>query len=354
MTATGLDAVVRRRLGSFELDMALRIEPGETVALLGPNGAGKSTTVSALSGWSGPSSGTHIQLAGRELDGDDVFVYPEHRRIGVVSQDPLLFEHLTVLDNVAFAARSRGASRRASRRDAQPWLERLDLADISARTTRDLSGGQAQRVAIARALAAEPDLLLFDEPLSALDVESRTVVRRMLRTHLEAFTGPRLLITHDPGDAVLLADRLDVIENGRITQSGSVDAIRRAPTTEYAAALAGTNLFTGTANAGAVLMNAYDHSLTIADTSLMGAVLLTIHPAAVSLHPERPSGSHRNTWPSTVELLEPLGDIVRVTLGAPLPVAVDVTPAAVASLGLAPGSSVWAAVKATEINSTPA
>lgn len=352
--AGGLDARIRRRFGDFTLDVEMQIEAEETVALLGPNGAGKSTTMSALSGQSGHSSRSLITLAGRTLDGPNVFVHPQHRRVGVVSQTPLLFDHLSVLDNVAFAARSRGASRRESRRAAQPWLERLDLGNVSDRRPADLSGGQAQRVAIARALAAEPSMLLFDEPLSALDVETRSDVRRFLRTHLEAFAGPRLLVTHDPSDAFLLADRLDVIEHGTITQSGSVDDIRRAPATEYAAALAGTNLFTGTARNGSVLMAAHEHTVTIADTSLFGPVLVTIHPSAVSLHPERPSGSHRNSWSTVVELVEPLGDTVRVTLAAPLPLAVDVTPAAVASLGLAPGIAVWAAVKATEVQSSPA
>lgn len=352
--AGGLDAQIRRRFGDFELDVTMHIEAGETVALLGPNGAGKSTTLSAISGQSGYSPGTVIRLAGRNLDGPDVFIHPQHRRVGVVSQTPLLFDHLSVLENVAFAARSRGASRRESRRAAQPWLERLDLDAVCERRPVDLSGGQAQRVAIARALAAEPDMLLFDEPLSALDVETRSDVRRFLRTHLEAFAGPRLLVTHDPSDAFLLADRVDVIEQGTITQSGSVDDIRRSPATEYSAALAGTNLFAGTALDGSVLMAAHDHTVTIADTSLSGPVLITIHPSAVSLHPEQPSGSHRNTWSTVVELVEPLGDTVRVTLAAPLPVAVDVTPAAVASLNLTAGTTVWAAVKATEVHASPA
>ncbi len=351
-----LEAHIVRRIGDLDLDVSIRLEPGETVALLGPNGAGKSTTVGALSGadFDGDTGDTVIVLGGRTLESVDEFVRPQRRRIGVVFQDALLFEHLSVVDNIAFPVRSAGASKRVARATAQAWLDRIGLSSMAQRRPGDLSGGEAQRVAIARALAAEPEMLLLDEPLSALDVSSRSEVRRMLRTHLDAFAGPRLLVTHDPSDAFLLADRLDVLENGRITQSGSPDDIRRAPATPYVAALAGTNLFPGRAESGSVLMVDHDHTLTIADTTLHGDVLVTIHPTAISLHPERPSGSQRNVWQTTVDLVEPLGDTVRITLSNPMPVAVDVTPGAVASLRLAHGASVWAAVKATEINATRA
>lgn len=350
-----LEARIVRRIGDLDLDVSLRIEPGQTVALLGPNGAGKSTTVDALSGadFDGDTAGTNIVLGARTIEGVDQFVRPERRCIGVVFQDALLFEHLSVVDNVAFPKRCSGASSRASRLAARSWLERLDLVELADRRPAELSGGEAQRVAIARALASEPEMLLLDEPLSALDVSSRSQVRRMLREHLDAFSGPRLLVTHDPSDAFLLADRLDVIENGRITQSGSTDQIRQAPATSYVAALAGTNLFTGRAGAGSVRLADHDHTLTIADTTLRGEVMVTIHPTAISLHPERPSGSQRNVWPTVVDLIEPLGDTVRVTLGTPMPIAVDVTPGAVESLQLAPGTAVWAAVKATEIHAVP-
>jgi molybdate transport system ATP-binding protein len=350
-----LEAHVVRRVASFDLEVSIQIEPGQTVALLGPNGAGKSTTLAAISGsdFDGETAGTNIVLGDRTLEGRTEFVPPDARRIGVVFQDALLFDHLTVLDNGAFSARSRGASRRASRSAARPWLERLDLTELADRGPADLSGGQAQRVAIARALASEPDMLLLDEPLSALDVSTRSEIRRVLREHLDDFAGPRLLVTHDPADAFLLADRLDVIEDGRITQSASADAIRRSPATAYVAALAGTNLFGGEANGGTVQLRDHDHTLTIADTSLSGGVLVTIHPTAISLHPERPSGSQRNVWPTTIDLIEPLGDTVRVTLGAPVPIAVDITPGAVTSLGLTPGSDAWVAVKATEIHAAP-
>lgn len=355
-TMNALTARIFRRIGDFDLDISLRISPDETVALLGPNGAGKSTTVAALTGshFDGETDGTNIVLGARHFENSSEFIAPDARRIGVVFQDALLFEHLSVLDNVAFPARSRGASRRDSRSAAESWLARFELVELARRRPADLSGGQAQRVAIARALASQPDMLLLDEPLAALDVTSRSEIRRLLRLHLADFPGPRLLVTHDPADAFLLADRLVVLEQGRITQAGTAEEIRRSPATPYAAALAGTNLFGGSAKDGKVMLRDHDLLLTIADTALDGAVLLTIHPTAVSLHQQRPSGSQRNVWSSTVELVEPLGDIVRVTLDAPIPIAVDVTPGAVDSLGLAPGSQIWAAVKATEVSATVA
>lgn len=356
--AGGLRAQIRLTVGDLDLDVEIDVAAGETVALLGPNGAGKSTTIAALAGVL-PHDATgslSIWLGDRVLDdtASTRSVPTEQRRIGIVFQQPLLFEHLSVIDNVAFAPRSAGSGRIASRRTAVDWLERLGVSDLAGRRPAGLSGGEAQRVAIARALASEPEMLLLDEPLAALDVATRSEIRRVLRSHLSQFAGPRLFVTHDPADAFLLADRLMVIEHGRITQTGSPDEIRRTPATPYVGALAGTNLFTGTASRGSVALDDHVHTLTIADTSVAGPVTITIHPTAISLHTVRPSGSQRNVWNAPVDLVEPLGDVVRVMLGGPLPMAIDVTPGAVDSLSLAPGVTVWAAVKATEIRATPA
>lgn len=276
------------------------------------------------------------------------------RRLGIVFQDHRLFDHMSVRENLAFGRRARGERRRDARHAVEKWLDDLELRPLADRHPRDLSGGQAQRVALGRALASEPDMLLFDEPLSALDVEARRDFRRVLRTHLEGFEGPRLIVTHDPADAFLLADRLHVLENGRITQVDAPDDLRRHPATPYVAALAGTNLFSGVASDGSVILDAHDHVVTIADTGVEGPVLVTIHPRAISLHPRRPEGSQRNTWSSTVDLVEPMGDTVRVTLAAPVPLSVDVTPGAIAALDISIGSTVWAAIKATEISATGA
>lgn len=350
VTTPGLraDLVVRRSPG-FALDLSVRIEPGQTVALLGPNGAGKSTAVATLAGLLRLDDGC-IELAGTPLDDPHagVFVRPERRDIGVVFQDYLLFPHLNVADNMAFGLESRGLGRRDIAERVERWLELFDLDDLAQARPAQLSGGEAQRVALARALITEPQLLLLDEPLAALDVTTRTRLRRTLRDHLHTFPGPKLLITHEPTEAFLLADQVYVIEHGVVTQIGTPDDIRLRPRTPYAADLAGANLLEGAAHDGAVVVG--DHTLVVADHHTDGPVLATIHPRAIALYPDRPAGSPRNTWPTTVALVEHLGERVRVQLGAPLPLTAEITPGSVRELGLGAGSEIWASVKATEID----
>jgi molybdate transport system ATP-binding protein len=337
---------------SFRLELDLVIPPGRTVALLGPNGAGKSSAVAAIAGLLQIDSG-RISLAGSILDDSDagVSLPPESRKVGVVFQDYLLFPHLTAAQNVAFGLRSRGTSRAEATARASDWLARLDLDGLERRKPGQLSGGQAQRVALARALVIEPDLLLLDEPLSALDVSTRNEMRRDLGRHLDAFPGPRLVITHDPVEAFLLADEVHIIENGAVTQFGTPDEIRLRPRTAYAADLAGSNLLFGRASAGVVQVGS--HQLHIAEHETAGEVLLTIQPSAISLHRNPPEGSPRNTWETTVELIENLGERVRIRTGAPLPLTAEVTAEAASALGLAAGEAVWLAIKATEISVEP-
>jgi molybdate transport system ATP-binding protein len=349
VVSAGLDArVFVERADGFALDVSLVITPGRTAALLGPNGAGKSTTVATLAGLV-PLDRGRIVLDGRALDDPDrqLFVPPEERRIGVVFQDYLLFPHLTVAENVEFGLRSRGVSGAESARRAADWIGRLDLDEIADRKPRDLSGGQAQRVALARALIVDPDLLLLDEPLAALDVTTRVRLRRTLAEHLGRFEGPRLLITHDPSEAFLLADEICVIEGGAITQSGTADDIRLRPRTAYVADLAGSNLFVGTAHHGVVTTGG--HQLFIADAHIEGPVLATVHARAVSIHRQQPEGSPRNAWRTTVALIERLGERVRLNVTEPLPLTAEVTPGAVRALGIEHGSVVWVSIKATEI-----
>ncbi len=348
-----LDASITVARGDdFTLEISVRIEAGRTVALLGPNGAGKSTAVAALAGLL-PIDEGRIALDGKVLDDplEGVFVPPEERKIGVVFQDYLLFGHLTVAENVAFGLSSQNKDRDAVDAKTSAWLERLGLAQLADTKTRDLSGGQAQKVAVARALIIDPGLLLLDEPMAALDATTRVELRRDLADHLSKFPGPRLLITHDPTEAFLLADEINVIEEGRITQVGSADDIRLRPRTRYIADLAGSNLLVGSASSGAVTVGT--HVLHIADTAIGGSVLATIHPRAVSVHRQHPEGSPRNVWKTTIVRIEHFGDRVRLQTGQPLALAVEVTPAAVDALGLELGSAVWLSVKATEIGVEP-
>lgn len=348
-SASGLDTrVVVQRPEGFRLDLALSIAPGHTVALLGPNGSGKSTAVAAIAGLI-PIDEGRISLAGTVLDDPEegVFVAPEKRRIGVVFQDYLLFPHLTVLENVAFGLRSHGLTRDTTVTRSRALMARLGLEALERRKPADLSGGQAQRVALARALVTEPELLLLDEPLAALDVTTRTELRYVLQEHLDAFLGPRLLITHDPTEAFLLADQIQIIEDGTITQTGSADEIRLRPQTPYAADLAGSNLIAGVASDRVVDVDG--HLIHLADDLTQGPVLLTIHPHAVSIHSTQPGGSPRNTWSTSVERVEDLGTRVRLRTGPPLPLTAELTEAARAELRIRPGSEVWVAIKATEI-----
>lgn len=352
MTTSGLRAdMILRRPGGFSLDVSLSAEPDQTVALLGPNGSGKSTVVAALAGLVRLEEGS-IELNGDVLDDPQagVFEPPERRNLGVVFQDYLLFPHMTVAANLGFGLESRRMSRHDIESRVDEWMTLVELGDLERARPAALSGGEAQRVALARALITDPDMLLLDEPLAALDVTTRTSLRRLLRSRLAEFAGPRLLITHDPTEAFLLADMIYVIEAGRVTQVGTADDIRLRPRTAYVADLAGANLFEGVAHDGVVHVG--DHRLVVADQHTDGPVLGTIHPRAIALYPERPQGSPRNTWLSSVALVEDLGERVRAQLGDPLPITAEVTPAGAASLGLAPGASVWVSIKATEIGVT--
>jgi molybdate transport system ATP-binding protein len=344
----GLDADVVLHRGAFTLDVSLSIPPGATVALLGPNGAGKSTAVSALAGLLPIDSG-RITLAGATLDDprQAVFVPPEARRVGVVFQDDLLFPHLTVIENIAFGLRSRRVSREQSLARSAEWIDRLGLIGLASRKPGDLSGGQAQRVALGRALVTDPDLLLLDEPLSSLDVTTRVGLRRVLTEHLDRFAGPRLLITHDPTEAFLLADQIHVIEDGTITQAGTADDIRLRPRTPYVADLAGVNLVAGIAADGVV--DTGTRLLRIADHHIAGPVLATIRPTAIIVHRREPEGSPRNTWSTTLDLIEHLGERTRLRTSDPLPLTIEITEDATRALALAEGDRVWIAIKATEI-----
>lgn len=347
---SGLAADLRLDRGRFRLDVRIDVAPGQVVALLGPNAAGKSTALQCLAGLLGVDDGS-IRL-GQDVHDDPqagVLLPPQERAVGVVFQDYLLFPHLTALDNVAFGLRATGASRRAARSRAAHWLQRMGLADLAEVRPSALSGGQAQRVALARALAPGPQLLLLDEPLAALDAGTRMLVRSELRRHLREFAGCTLLVTHDPLDAMVLADRVVVVEDGRVVQTGSPAQVARAPQTDYVARLVGLNLFRGRSVDGRTDLDA--GGVLQAAGAPDGPVLLSFPPSAVSLHRSRPQGSARNAWPGRVSGVEQHGGAtVRVAVDAQPPVLADVTTAAVAELDLVVGQAVWASVKAAEVH----
>jgi molybdate transport system ATP-binding protein len=344
----GLDAHLVVDRGTFRLDVTLTAAPGEVVALLGPNGAGKTTALRALAGLTPLTSG-RLRLDGTRLDA----MAPESRPVGVVFQDYLLFPHLTALDNVAFGPRCRGASKAEARAQAAEWLDRMGLADHAGVKPRRLSGGQAQRVAVARALATRPRLLLLDEPLAALDARTRLEVRAQLRRHLAEFEAVAVLVTHDPLDAMVLADRLVVVENGHVVQEGTPSHIARHPRTDYIARLVGLNLYRGHAEGHTVRLDTGPAITTTEELS--GPAFVAFPPGAVTLYRERPTGSSaRNLWHCEVAGLETHGDQIRADLTGELALTADLTTVAAAELDLHPGAPVWATVKATQTHAYPA
>jgi molybdate transport system ATP-binding protein len=342
-----LAAVVEER----DVDVTLSVAPGETVALLGPNGAGKSTILDLAAGLLRPDRG-EVSLDGRVLtrvggDGAAAWVPPHDRHIALLAQDPLLFPHLSVLENVEFAPRSRGARRAAARASAQHWLDEVGVLDLAARKPAQVSGGQAQRVALARALAADPRLLLLDEPMAALDVAVTPALRQTLRRVQEGRSA--VIVTHDPLDALLLADRVVVLEQGRIVEQGPAADVLARPRSAFAARIAGLNMLVGSWREGAVHTSSGVHvyGLSTEPTPRDGqAVVAVFSPAAVSVFRDTPGGSPRNALDCTLTDIEPYGDRVRVRAGD---LSADVTPQAVAELDLVPGARVVLSVKANEV-----
>jgi molybdate transport system ATP-binding protein len=336
-----LVARIKVSRNGFALDVELEVARGETVAVLGPNGAGKTTLLRALAGLI-PIQGK-VELDGAVLDDSSTraHVPTERRHVGLVFQDHVLFPHMTVLDNVAFGLR--GDTRQAAR----AWLEKAGLGDKATSMPRDLSGGQAQRVALLRTLATQPKMLLLDEPLSALDVTIRAEVRRDLGRQLAGFDGVRLLVTHDPLEAMALADRMVILEHGRITQTGTPGEVTARPRSRFVADLAGTNLLRGSARRDHVELP--NGATLAAPDAGEGEVFAVIHPRAVALYTIRPEGTPRNVWRARAVDLDLQGERVRVRLSGDVPLVAEVTPAAVRELKLEAGAEVWAAVKATEI-----
>jgi molybdate transport system permease protein len=325
--------------------LVLDAGPGTTIAVVGPNGAGKTTLLRALLGL------TPRARAALRLGDTDVTALPPHRRgVAWVPQDGALFPRMSALANTAYGLRAQHVHRAEARRAAQEWLDRLGVGHLAHRRPAQLSGGQAQRVALARALAARPRLLLLDEPLAALDQTTRARVRHTLRTHLDGFGGVCLIVTHDPVEAVALADRVLVLHEGRALQDAPPAEVSRHPRSPWVARMLGRNAWPGTTTAGGVRL-AGGGTLTVAEPLPAGAGVLAIFaPEAVALHRDKPSGSPRNVWAGTVREITGAGSRLRVLItSAQVPdLVAEITPEAAAELGLNEGTPVWTSVKATE------
>jgi molybdate transport system ATP-binding protein len=357
MTGVRLRAVVASR----GIDVEFEVPAGKVLAVLGPNGAGKSTVLHVIAGLVRPDSGVVVVGDRRLTDTSAGIHVPTHdRRVGLLLQDALLFPHMSVAANVAFAG-SRRFSRPGRSSAAAQWLSEVDASDLADRMPRQLSGGQAQRVALARALAAEPDVLLLDEPLAGLDVAAASAMRKVLRRVLCREGRAAVLITHDLLDVLTLADRVLVLESGHIAESGSTPTILAAPRSRFGARFAGVNLVGGTAGGTGELSTGWGttwHGIPADDVVSGEPAVAIFAPAAVAVYRDKPHGSPRNTVEVTVGELDSRGPVIRVRAeeqpdGAP-GLAADITAESAADLRLAPGDRVFFSVKAQEVTVYPA
>lgn len=336
----------RATIDSRQIDVSFRLADGEKVAILGPNGAGKSSVVAAIAGLVRPDTG-FATLNGRTLFDAETWLPAHDRGTALLAQDPLLFPHLSVLDNVAFGPRSTGSTRKSSRDAARRWLAEVDAIEFADRKPAQLSGGQAQRIAVARALAADPKLLLLDEPMSALDVAVVPPVRQMLRRVLRNRSA--IIVTHDVLDALLLADRVIVIEDGKVVEDGPTKEVLSQPRSPFAAEIAGLNMVSGLASGTSVRTQGSTTVEGIATEPISDGdqTVAVFSPSAVAVHLAPPGGSPRNVIPATITEIEPIGDRMRIRTGE---LNADITAPSVAALDLAPGTDVFLVVKASEVS----
>lgn len=362
-----LDVDVRVRVGAFALEVALTARPGEVLAVLGPNGSGKSTLLGAIAGHYADVSG-RIRLAGRELNGARP-VPIEERRVGLLGQRAMLFPHLSAVENVAFGMRAQGTARAAARDAARELLGEVGLADLADRRPAELSGGQQQRVAIARALAARPQALLLDEPFSALDAQTAMQARRLVAELRDRSDVPMVLVTHDPVDAVVLADRTAVVHEGRIVQQGETAEVLGHPRSPFVAAVAGVNLLpvTGAADGAAASTDGLrwrGHGDALAPGE-PGTVVFA--PAAVRVRKEiageasaraaageeAPRGTataEPNAWQGTVSVVEPVPGGIRITAAEHPSIAVDLPPSAAVAARIGVGVRLSFSVAADDVS----
>jgi len=355
---------LRAMVADRHLDVEFSVSRGEVLAVLGPNGSGKSTALHVVAGLIRPDHGV-VRLGERLLTdtATGVNVATHDRRVGLLLQDPLLFPHMSVAANVAFGPHSRrsmfrSADRRATENSqALRWLREVDAEQFADRKPRQLSGGQAQRVAIARALAAEPDVLLLDEPLTGLDVAAAAAIRAVLRSVVARSGCAVILVTHDLLDVFTLADRVLVLESGKIAEIGPVAAVLTAPRSRFGARIAGINLVTGTIGAdGSLHARSGERWQGIAAQELGSGqqAVAVFPPTAVAVYRDPPHGSPRNVIELTVAELGIRGPAV-VVRGREQPdgapgLSAEITVDAATELALTPGQNVWFAVKASEVS----
>lgn len=367
----GQDLQVAFDLERRDVVVDLEVGAGRTVALIGPNGSGKSTVCSVVAGLLDAERG-HVVLGGRVLDGPGRFVRAGRRRVALLSQDPGVFTHMSVLGNVVFALRCQGVGRREAARRARAELAAVGAAHLASRSGSALSGGHAARVALARALATGPRLLVLDEPMSALDVTARQEMRRLVARRCVEEGLTLLLVTHDVLDLTALAEDVVVLDRGRVVEQGPTARVLSAPRSDFVAHLTGTAVLTGVLDdvAGSPALRLPSgrvvHGRPQEDPAEDGAGgqadrdgslrpgapgIALVPPDAVALYRDAPHGSPRNVLAGRVTGLERSGALVSVHLeleeGQRLSAAV--TAGAVAELGITEGREVFCVIKAVQV-----
>jgi len=352
---------VRRRLGAFALEANVAVEDRSTMVLVGESGSGKTSLLRLLAGLLTPDRG--------RIEVDDEIWFDSgsgrclpacERAVGYVAQDYALFPHLSAAENVAFGLRAQRTGARATDTRVAAALDRLGIAGLARRRPHELSGGQQQRVAIARALVLEPRVLLLDEPLSALDVQTRRAIRLELRRLLEQLPCSTLYVTHSPAEALAFGERIVVLEGGRMSQQGTRDELMRHPRSPYVAEFLGVNLFRGTFAAGAdgtgIRIACSQGELFLTGAAGERDAAVVVHPRDIALSREAPGGSARNVFAGAIEEIvpePPAGELVRVSLATTPPLIAEVTRQAVEALALQPGMRVFASFKAAGVVVVP-
>jgi len=353
----GLEIEASTRVGALALELALDVAPAECVALAGPSGAGKTSVLRAVAGLLAPARGRVTCAREVWLDtAAEVALPAERRRCGYLFQEYALFGHLSAWRNVAYALHELPRARREPR--ARELLERFGLGDRADARPATLSGGERQRVALARALARRPAALLLDEPLSALDARTRAAAGRELASVIRDAGVPVLLVTHDFAEAAMLADRVAVMDRGRVLQQGTASALAAAPASAFVADFAGAVVLTGEARRGeegATLVALDGGGEVTALEGEPGPVAVSIYPWEIAL--ARPDAvahdSSRNHLAVEVVTVTAVGPRVRVGLAAPQPLTAELSEASVRELALAPGGRVVASFKAAATRVLP-
>jgi len=323
-------------LRDFELRLSLAVD--STVALIGPSGSGKTTVLNAIAGLVRPAAGRISCDEETWFDADrKVFVPPEERKVGLVFQDYALFPHLTVRQNIEYARRH----------GADEYLDRFQIGHLERARPDSLSGGERQRVALARALARDPEILLLDEPLAALDAHTKVDVRAELQQLLAGLEIPTLLVTHDFEDAAALAGHVGVLVEGRLRQEGAPADLVARPADPFVASFTGANLLHGHADGvgtGTTGVRLEDGTLIRTSDEGEGPLTLAVYPWDITISTAPPDDSAMNVIGGTIGAVTELGNRARVTIG---PVSAEITAESLRRLGLEPGRQAFASFKAT-------